>query len=145
MMPTMRRIQPVGGPQRYKTYGASAPISTHFRKATCAEVDCPNYLNGWRVRVEGLDPEMLHTARSCGRKFTELSVKEGESYLVFEAGQPCFATSKHRLRLERDFRYLVANGDWRGLSNTRVHTRFEFWQEDFALHQDMVATRLERG
>jgi len=88
---------------------------------------------------------MLHDAKTCGRKFKELRVQEGETYLVFEAGQPCFKASTHRKRLDRDFKYLVAVGDWRGLQDTRVHTRFDFWQEDFALQQNMVAARIERG
>ena len=35
----------------YKTYRAVAPVKTHFRPATCAEVDCQNYVNGWKTVV----------------------------------------------------------------------------------------------
>jgi hypothetical protein len=79
-----------------------------------------------------------------GWKFVRVDF-DGEEFLVFEAGQRCFRFNTHRKRLDREFKYLVADGDWRGLANTRVHTRFDFWQEDFALHQDQIKTRIGRG
>ena len=31
-----------------KTYQMAQPLKTHWRPASCEEVDCPNYLSGWR-------------------------------------------------------------------------------------------------
>lgn len=146
-MRPMNRIQPQGRAQDYKTYQIVSPLATHWRAATCAEVECPNYQRGWRLRVEGLPPEMLHAAKTSGRKFTELNVTATENWLVFEAGQPCFRASEHRMLLDKQEIFIVRDGDYRGnpTGNVRKHTRPEDWQEDFAEHQDKLAQRLQQG
>src|SRR5260221_21387 len=63
------RVAPLLPAHGMTTYQVAQPVQTHWRPATCAEVECPNWLNGWRVRVEGLDPAMLHAAMSSGRKW----------------------------------------------------------------------------
>lgn len=142
----LHRIQPLGPPQAYKTYSVAQPLATHWRPATCAEAGCLNYLNGWRVRVEGLTPELLHAATSSGRKFTRQDVAEGETWLVFEAGQPCFAASAHRVLTGRPQRFFERGGDWRG--NPRGERRElnpADWLDSFANHQDRLATAIGRG
>jgi hypothetical protein len=134
--------------QAYKTYQIAAPKSTHFRKATCAEINCPNYLNGWKVHLEGLPVELRDVIRKTGRKYQVLNVAEGQTYLVFEAGQPCFDESKHMTRLEKPEIYVVRDGDWRGnpkRTEARKHKTAAFWVEDFQEHQDKIKTQIERG
>lgn len=129
-----------------KTYQVAQPLKTHWRSATCEEVDCPNWLNGWRVRVEGLYPWLLQAAMSSGRKWTLLDVAAAESYLVFEAGQPCFAASTHRMLVGRPQRHFERGGDWRG--NPRGERRelnAADWLDSFANHQDRIATVIGRG
>lgn len=144
----MNRIQPQMGPEAYKTYSISAPVSTHFRRATCAEVDCPDFLSGWRVRVEGLPAQLLHDAKTSGRKYVEVQVTEGETWLHYEAGQPCFRVAEHRIRIGKPELFLVQDGDWRGnprQTRTRMHQKPEFWVEDFGEHQQNIADQIERG
>jgi len=143
----MNRIEPQGRVQDYKTYQIVSPLSTHWEPATCAQVDCPEYLNGWRVRVEGLPAEMVLAARTTGRKFTELEVAHNEHWLVFEAGQPCFRASLHRRLLDKQEIFIARDGDFRGnpTGNVRKHTRPEFWVEDFADHQDRLARQIQQG
>ncbi|MEU1445510.1 hypothetical protein [Streptomyces mirabilis] len=144
----MNRIEPQMGPEAYKTYAIVAPASSHFRPATCVETDCPDYLHGWRVRVEGLPPELLHAAKTSGRKYTEMRVAEGETWLHFEAGQPCFRAAEHRARLDRPELFLVRDGDHRGnprQTRARQHLRPELWVEDFGEHQQNIADQIERG
>ena len=105
------RIEPALPAHAMKTYQIYSPISTHYRPATCAEVQCAAYEHGWRTRVEGLDPQLLHTARTSGRKYVEVRAAEGETWLVFEAGQSCFRVSTHRISLDRPEHYLVRGGD----------------------------------
>lgn len=148
MQPDVSRIQPLMGADAYKTYEVRSPLSTHFRPATCAEVECPQYVNGWRVRVEALTPDLLHAARNSGRKYVEQSVAEGETWLVFEAGQACFKASQHRTRTDRPPLYLVRDGDWRGNprhTKARLHQRPGNWVEDFAEHQQKLADEIEKG
>ena len=133
-------------PNAYDTYQVLAPESTHFRKATCEEIDCPNFLNGWKVRVEILPLELLHTARTSGRRFRELHVKEGETYLVFEPGQPCFQASTHRKRLEREEIFIKRHGDAHRMRGERtVMSGPTPWLDSFGENQDNLAARIERG
>lgn len=146
-MRKLNRLQPVGRVYDYRTFQITSPLSTHWRKATCVEVACPQYERGWRVRVEGLPPEMLHTAKTSGRKFTELHVAEGENWLVFEAGQSCFRASEHRKLLDRQEIFIARDGDWRGnpTGTVRKHTKPEFWLEDMSENQDRLARLHQQG
>ncbi|KUF18466.1 hypothetical protein [Streptomyces silvensis] len=147
-MRPVNRIEPQMPPAAYKTFGILAPVSSHWRPATCAEVDCADHRLGWRVRVEGLDEELLHAARTSGRRYSELRVAEGETWLVFEAGQPCFRARQHRTRLDRPELYVVRDGDWRGNPRgtpIRQHARPEHWVENFAEHQQGLADAHRKG
>lgn len=144
----MTRIEPAMAPEAYKTYEIVVPVATHFRPATCEEVGCPQYAGGWRVRVEGLPPELLHTAKNCGRKWAEQQIAEGETWLIFEAGQRCFQASEHRTRIDKPELYIVRDGDHRGNprgTKGRLHQRPADWQDDFATHQQGLADAFQEG
>lgn len=132
-----------------KTYQVLQPAHSHWRPATCSEVDCNDYVNGWRVRLETLTDAQKHAIRTCGRKFTILSICEGTTYLVFEAGQECFRSFDHRAPLGKPGIYVVRDGDpWRGNPRGtphRVHSRPEHWQEDFGEHQQRLYDRWKKG
>lgn len=146
-MRPLNRIPPQGDVRDYRTFQILSPLSTHHRKATCVEVDCPHYLNGWRVRVEGLPPEMLHSAKTSGRKFTELHVTADENWLVFEAGQQCFRAAQHYKLLDRQEIFIARDGDHRGnpTGNVRKHTRPEDWIDEMGENNERVRDRLQRG
>lgn len=138
-------IVPALPSQHFKTYEIIAPLQTHFRKATCAEVECPGYVNGWVTRVPvGSQAEQYIRSGSSGRRFTETTgssqLNEGVAEFRFFPGQQCFASDKHRVPLEREPFYIARGGDARGnpLRERVVHTRAEHWQEDFAGHLDKV-------
>lgn len=144
----MSRPEPRMGPESYKTFSIIVP-SEDWRRATCAEIDCPDYLKGWQTRVEGLPERLLAAAKASGRRFTELRVAENETYLVFEAGQPCFRTTEHRIRKhQKPELYLVRDGDHRGnprQTKARLHQRPADWQEHFAEHQQGLADAFQEG
>lgn len=142
------RVQPTGQPTDYKTYSISAPKATHWRPATCEEVGCEPYAKGWTTRLPRTSPLVdLITSGSTGRRYRETTgLDTAEREFMFEPGQPCFEVSKHRVRLDRQERYLVRPGDWRATTGQPyVHTRAADWVEDFAEHQDKVARQVERG
>lgn len=144
----MTRIEPAMAPEAYKTYEIVVPATTHFRSATCEEVACQQHANGWRVRVEGLPPEMVHTAKNCGRKYEEQRIAEGETWLLFEAGQRCFQASQHRTRIDKPELYIVRDGDHRGNprgTKGRLHQRPADWRDDFAEHQQGLADAFQEG
>lgn len=150
MMPSNEgmRIVPKLPPQAVKTFQVVSPPKTHWRAASCEEVECADYAHGWRVRVEGLTDADLYTARNCGRSFREVHVAEGETWLVYAAGQPCFRASQHRVPTGRPELYFVREGDWRGNPRgirPRQHSRAEHWVEEFGEHQQRLADEIERG
>jgi len=141
------RLEPQMPAHAYTTYSVKSPIATHWRKATCEEAGCQAHAKGWRVRKETLTPELLHTATKSGRKYSVLSVGPGETYLVFEAGQPCFAASPPPLPVDRPELYIVRGGDWRGnpRGESRTHTKAEHWLEDLHEHTDRINRAIEAG
>lgn len=134
-----------------KTYQVLIPKETHFRPATCAEMNCPNYEHGWRTLIDesaDLGQGQAHYIRKqSGRKFVEERQPDGLTAFTFEAGQRCF--TQHRTRIEdRPEIYLVRDGDWRGNprgTTPRRHANPGDWVDDFANHQSALADRLARG
>lgn len=153
----LTRIRPLGPTQAYKTYAIRSPLNTHYRKATCQEIDCDAYLNGWYFFKDALDEQLLYTATHSGRRYHELYMDEGGvllgnvvaqgNYLVFYAGQPCFKVDSHVISLQRPELYLVGRGDYRSFSPraARRHTSPENFVDDWTTHQDQLNTRHERG
>jgi len=147
-MPNLTRIAPLMGAESYKTYSIVSPISTHFRKATCAEVECPDFTHGWKIRTDTLDEKMVHAATHSGRKFQWMRPSEMENWLVFESGQPCFRSGSHRTRVDKPDLFIVRDGDHRGNPRgTEVvqHANGRLWQEDMAEHLDNINEAIERG
>lgn len=137
---------PLADPRAYKTYSIHQPLATHFRPATCAEVDCPHYLEGWMTRVEHCNAEQLHAARNSGRRYRELALRPGETYLHFEAGQKCFHWSDHRTPVGRPELYVIRDGDARGNpTGRRDLVSGETWNDDFGEHQERLADLLKEG
>jgi hypothetical protein len=135
-------------PGAYKTYAIKAPLSTHHVRATCEEVQCLDYLNGWKVVLDGgvITPELEHAARNSGRHFVEQRREDGVRELVFEAGQPCFRASTHRRPNGRPEIFIRRNGDFR--TPRSAMTRFkrpEDWRDDFGEHQERLADQINRG
>jgi hypothetical protein len=143
----INRIPPKMPTQLYKTYAVRSPADTHYRAALCEEVDCEAYLNGWQLRVEGLAPDLLYTAKHSARRYSVVEVGPSETYLVFEAGQHCFAVSTHRKSLERPEFYFAGRGDFRSFSTRKAEqfTRPEDWVDSFANHLDTIRTEIDKG
>lgn len=138
------------GPEHYSTYGIRRPRATHSRPASCAEVECPNYLRGFvSVVDEATQLGQLQAAwirGRAGRRFTESRDPAGLTRFTFPPEQPCFA--EHRVQLERPALYVVAGGDWRGNPRripVRRHANPRDWVDDFGEHQERLAEVRRRG
>lgn len=142
----LNRIPPALPIGAYKTYNIATPLKTHWTAATCAQVDCPHYLNGWALRVEHVSAEDLYLAKTAGRKYDTMRVAEGENYLVFEAGQPCFKAGTHMRRLEREEVYSIRTGDWRGDPTHRglQQVSSQSWVDDSGENQRNLAELIEK-
>lgn len=144
------RAQPAMPSRAYQTFQIVSPVSTHTREATCEEVECEQYLRGWRMRID-LNTDLgqrqaLYIKFQSGRSFKKIFAMDGLVELEFAANQPCFA--EHRIRTDRPEVYRVKGGDHRGnplKTLTRVHKKPEFWLEEFQENQDRLKTQIERG
>jgi hypothetical protein len=141
------RIQPGLEAAQYKTYGMLYPLKTHWRKATCQEVECDHYVLGWDTVVDTSTDlgkkqyDYCHSDKS--RTFTE--TKEGFTLVRFHYGpgnRPFpGARHEHRVKVDRPPLFIVRGGDWRGNPlgvEPRLHRNGENWADDFATHQDKL-------
>jgi hypothetical protein len=143
------RVKPKAPAQYFKTYAIHSPIATHYRTASCKEVECQHNLKGWVTKLDGSTALGASTANwirmHSGRRYTY----EQQGVMVtftFPPGQKCFI--EHKVSLQRPELFVVQGGDWRGnpMSLTEYkHRNAEDWVEDFAIHQDKVATAHQRG
>lgn len=142
------RIDPQGRADQYKTYEVAAPLETHWRKATCAEVECDAHLRGWATAID-VSTDLGKTQANyirlhSGRKYTVTEVGTIVTF-TFPSGQQCFRP--HRVPLDRPGIFIVRSGDWRGNPDgfVRRHSNAEDWVNDFSEHQDKLKTTIERG
>lgn len=137
-----RRIQPQGPSQAYQTFQVASPIATHYRSATCEEVDCQHWINGWAINGNALQEKDWHAIKQSKRKYT----MDSEGWLIFEAGQPCFKASTHRVAIGRPEIYRIGRGDWRSYNSRNAQqVSTEEWLDRFRTNQDKLTTQLERG
>ena len=146
-----RRINhapPAGPVTAYKSYEVAMSVVTHTRPATCGEVDCPTQSSGWITPVDEsttLGQKQAHYIRRLsGRVHTE-GPRDVFTLFTFPPGEECF--EPHTIPLDRPALFSVRGGDWRGnpTREHRTHDTADNWVEDFAEHQDRLATRVNRG
>ncbi len=129
------------------TYALLAPKATHTRPISCVEALCQKREHGWKMGYDLTNPAAVAAAnliKQTGKTFTHEIIGTNVIF-TFAAGQDCF--EGHTVPLEREPFYVKRNGDWRGNPRGEVlnHVNAEDWVDDFANHQDQLATRLEQG
>ncbi len=143
------RLQPQLPASAVKTYQILAPVPTHFRPARCEEVDCSLSRNGFKIQVDettDLGQAQAHYLRKESGRECIVSREAELTVFTFPPGTQCF--NPHQFPLNREPRYLVRGGDWRGDPRgdpVREHDRPEDWVDDFATHQQRIKDRIERG
>lgn len=121
-----------------RRYRINAPVETHFRRATCAEVGCPQYLMGWKLRYDTASEQDKHLLTHCGRSYR---ITDGGAWIEFEAGQTCFAYLRHTTRIDKPENFLVRDG--RG--PVIQHANADDWTEDLHEHTDKINEQNRRG
>jgi hypothetical protein len=137
------RIRPAAGAEHYKTYGAVLPRKTHWVSATCQEIDCEPYLNGWSIDSTILTEQDQAVIKQAGYRYIVV-----DTLWVFEAGQPCFKSSQHQRENGRPPVYFERRGDWRGDptgEGPRIHKNADDWVDSFATNLDRVNAAIEKG
>ncbi len=149
-MRPVQRIQPRLPVRLMQTFKVSRPLATHTRPATCEEVQCPDFINGYQVRLPFADDRItLLKAAAYGRvDGMQRAIHEvtciGDAERTFILSGPCLKATTHRVSLERPENYLVRGGDWRANTGLiRRHTRPELWVEDMSETFDAVRRRIE--
>lgn len=147
----LNRIDPLMPPAFYKTYTARAPLATHWRPATCEEVECDGWKFGFVTTVDvgtELGQRQYHFLKhDKTRSYSVQNVGAGLFKFVYKPGNRCMSWEDHKAPIGRPPVLLVVGGDWRGNPRREVrrHVRLDNWVEDCALHQDKLATAAQKG
>ncbi len=144
----MAILEPLLPAHAKQTFSIKAPPATHFRKASCTEVECEGQEHGWVSLIDEtteLGQRQAHYIRKLsGRKFREEQSELALTVFTFEPGQSCF--TEHEVPLGKPELFIVRDGDLhQHLGNARVHTRAEDWADEFATHQQKIADAIQKG
>lgn len=143
------RPVPKMGPGNYKTYQILRPRETHFRRISCVEAECEKYERGWATTVMpgGPDEAVIRQLLQNGWWATETREEGGFLRFTFAPGQRCFlSVSKgHFSENGREPIFLVRRGDFREMEKTARELDATDWVDDFANHQDRLATEASKG
>lgn len=146
-MRPLNRVKPALPLTVMQTYAIDAPRETHFRPATCREVDCPHHIHGWKTvvdeRTELGQRQAEYIRRHSGRSFSEDREVEGLTTFVFEPGQQCFRP--HETRVDRPEIFSRFGGDFRGRTTEARVLPAHGWVDDMAEDLEQLRVRAERG
>ncbi len=143
----LNRWEPVLPVTAMQTYSISQPLSTHWRKATCKEVNCEHMEKGWRTTVQtNSDDEALLVRAIRAWKLNAIITHEnGFTTYTFTPGQECLKRNAHRVQIGRESVHVQRDGDWRGNPGQQQTMRAEDWLDSFMNSTDKVQTLKERG
>jgi hypothetical protein len=147
----VNRPEPTLPVEAMKTYQIRAPLPSHWFPASCEQIRCRSWVDGWLTLVdESTDlgaAQAAYIRADRTRGHDEVRQPDGLTRFVFGPGQRCFQARQHRRRLDRPEIYVVRGGDWRGnpSGTSRRHARASEWVDDFATHQQGVIEKIGRG
>lgn len=112
-------------------FTVTTPPSTHWRLASCEEVDCEKWRNGYVAVVTEPNPDeidaLVRTVRQTGREFREERTEVGVK-LHFPPGTKCPRWQEHRVRVDREplfiHGYRGQSGQGRMVGENEWHERF---------------------
>jgi hypothetical protein len=152
------RLTPPMPQQVYRTFSVHMPLATHWRRASCEEAGCKRWARGWKTKFVPGTPageKIRYQIKNSPtkRKYTVVRLPDRVE-VCFPAGQECFVqdhpATAHKVSVQRPQIHVVRAGDWRTDARTRhatrrVHTRAEYWVEEFAENQDRLKKAIQRG
>ena len=150
--PPLQRLVSKVPPEHYKTYSWSRPLRTHWRKATCEEVLCDDFVNGFMLTID-------ISTKLGAKQYDYVSHDRERSYtidreglylyhFIYPPGTRGFAGEKHdhRLPVGREPLLFVRAGDWRRyLSPPHQHAYVDDWIEDMSENQEQIIKIQKRG
>lgn len=142
-------------PERFKKhYVLLAPLATHWRPATCAEVECSRWTTGFEIVIPsgpGAAERIAYLRADRTRSKTEWARLDGAVVFRFPPGTPLYAGNpehdNHRIRLDRPEIYGVSDRstDFQLRLHTGRGNGADDWVDDFANHQDRLSEAHKRG
>lgn len=143
---------------RRKTFVYDTPSDTHYRKATCAEVECSKYANGFAIPItpsqdieafEGTLKQAGYTfARGEGPEHLAAEYPAGTRWLVFPPEQRCLESFKnpHRIALDHDPIVSIRGGDFRMFTGDNQHfNRVDDWVDALQESTQRLHEEIEKG
>lgn len=98
--------------QLRQTFRAVRPIKTHFRVATCKEVNCPRFLGGFQSIVPNgsaqasyMRDDLQMSGHFCNRPHQERIHSDGMVAFDFPPGTECF--TEHKTLVGRDDLFMI--------------------------------------
>lgn len=142
-------------PERLKKhYLLLAPLETHWRPATCEEVACDRWVNGWELVIPAgprAQDRIDYVRADRARAKKEYRRPDGTVVFRFPPCTPLYAGNpehdNHRIRIDRPelFGVLDRKRDpgirWHGGRGNGA----DDWVDDFANHQDTLSEAHKRG
>lgn len=145
-------IQPQGPVQMYRSYQLKQPLATHWTPATCREVECPEFVNGWTTVVDPRTDQGAAAAHYIehdrSRTHLKTVLPDGRWSYWFEPGQAFFSSDEHEhyVPLERDPIAIIRDGDHRGNDTGRVErVSLDEWVDRFGENQQVLKEAQDRG
>ena len=117
-------------------YSASWPLQTHWMAASCKEVDCPHFIEGWKTVVPDDSPQAAYIRHDKTRHHQEYRVDDGDIAFVFPSGQRCYNSPNHRRKLERGPWLTINSPSYNPFALERYAVDSIEWMEKF--NQDMA-------
>lgn len=146
------RIEPRGPVSMYRTYQLSQPVGTHWRRATCREVECEQFTKGWTtildLKVQQQAAASYYIEHDRSRTHLRTVLRDGRVSYWFEPGQEFFSSDDHAhlVPLERDPFAIIRDGDYRGNDTGRVErVPLSEWAERFGENQLNLKEAQDRG
>lgn len=150
--PPLQRIPPRIESKYLKTYSWLRPLNTHWRPATCEEVQCEDFVNGFKLTIDVSTKlgQRQYDFITHDRERSYTIEREGVYlyHFIYGPGNRGFAGDKHdhRLPIEREPLLFVRAGDWRQyLGEPFQHKYVDDWVEDIAQNQDAIIAIQKRG
>lgn len=127
-----------------RSFELKQPLDTHFRTATCEEVNCTQQLNGFMIACDpnsDMGKQMIYAIENvpaAKRSYTKAVNATGFVEYTFPPGQRCFRP--HRTPIGHDPIPIVRDGDFRGNPTGQVmrHTSLESWHQHAAESLDTL-------
>lgn len=143
-----QRIAPKMNPEAYRTFEVHSPVATHFRDASCAEMECQHHLNGWVSRFDVTTTEGRQWSRAIGQSGRKFTWERNGNIVTFRfpPGQQCFQ-APHKVPVGRPELYVVRDGDWRGNPTGRQRREHQplLFVEQFEENLAKIRSKIEEG